>query len=125
MRVAGRRHSSSRFYDARPYHMHTELSVDVDSPSNGQVICNSCNRRLAKGLEPVTADAASAEASNLGNGFGSVPTVARQLESALGSSNLSVIVRSDDLSHTQTLPVLRSTSVTVNFFQTCSYGHPP
>ena len=74
--------------------MHTELSVDVDSPRNGQVICNSCHRRLAKGLEPVTADAASVEASNLGNGFGSVSrlsTAARQLESVLGSSPFGVI----------------------------------
>ena len=89
--VQCRRHSSSRFYDARPYHMHTELSIDVDSPSYGQVICNSCHRRLAKGFDPVTADAASVKASNLGHGFGSVSTAARQLESALGSSPLGVI----------------------------------
>ena len=50
--------------------------------------------KISEGFKPVTADAASVEASNLGNGFDSVSTAARQLESALGRSPLGVIDKS-------------------------------
>ena len=103
--------------------MHAKLFIGVDSPSNGRVIGSSCHQRLAKGSEAVTADAASVEASNLGNGFGSVSTAARELESALESSPLGVIGNSQI---GRPVTYTNSTSFTFGkcdsdyFFQTCS-----